>query len=169
LNGAKKKGMSNWKTWPPEFTYSQKARFPGDFPNLKPQDCENGISAATDSYNCIAWAAFDHTQWWEPDTTLQYYWPDHLARGDYSLNAYVAAFRAHGFEICGDDSREIGFEKIAIYTLRNEPQHAARQVDDSWTSKLGPFEDIQHADLDCLSGPFYGTPNVYMKRPIKTS
>ncbi len=158
--------MSKWSAWPPDFTYSQKTRFPRDFPRLQPQDCENGISPATDSYNCIAWAALDDTQWWEPDTSLQYYWPDNLARGDYSRDAYIAAFRAHGFEVCGDGSRESGFEKIVIYTLQNEPTHAARQTNDSWTSKLGPYEDIQHANLDCLKGPLYGAPDVYMKRKV---
>jgi len=158
--------MSKWSEWPPEFTYSQKKRFPRDFPHLQPQHCENGISSATDSYNCIAWAALDDTQWWEPDTALQYYWPEGLTRGDYSRDAYIAAFLAHGFDVCADGSREIGFEKIVICTLRDEPTHAARRLDDNWTSKLGPYEDIQHVDVDCLNGPLYGAPEVYMKRKV---
>lgn len=166
MPGAKQKGMSKWSAWPAEFTYSQKARFVGDFPNLRPQDCENGVSAASDSYNCIAWAALDDTQWWEPDQSLQYYWPDNLPRGDYSRDAYIAAFRAHGFEVCIDGASESGFVKIVIFTLRNEPTHAARLLENSWTSKLGPFEDIQHINPHCLRGPLYGGPDVYMKRPV---
>lgn len=155
--------MSSWSEWPSEFTYSQKPRFQGDFPHLRPQDCENGISPDTDSYNCIAWAALDNTQWWEPDP--DYYWPEG-APMEYTIQAYVEAFRINGFTECTEGSLEEGIEKIALFRIKDWPTHAARQLaSGSWVSKLGPYEDIQHTNLECLNGPLYGQDVIYMSRP----
>jgi hypothetical protein len=155
--------MSSWSAWPPEFTYSQKPRFVLDFPHLRPQDCENGISPESDSYNCIAWAARGDTQWWEPEG---YYWPEGVPR-EYTFDAYIQAFCTRGFQECSSGSLEEGIEKIALFALARlpYPTHAARQLaSGSWVSKLGPYEDIQHIDLSCLRGPLYGEPVRFMCR-----
>lgn len=156
--------MFKWSKWPPEFTLSTTRDFSQDFPQLRPHLCEDDVSPATRSYNCIAWAASDTSAWWEPDIFFQYFWPDGVKR-DYTRDAYIAAFRTVGFEVCNDGSHEPGMEKIVIYTLNGEPKHAARRLQNgNWTSKLGDFEDIQHTNLDCLGGPLYGTAHTYMKR-----
>lgn len=49
-----------------------------------------------------------------------------------------------------------------------EAQHAARQLPTgAWTSKIGNLEDIEHAELDALAGPLYGSPAVVLSRPIQ--
>ena len=77
------------------------------------------------------------------------------------LRWYVAAFRTVNFEVCADASVEAGVEKIAIYTLSGLPKHAVRQLPNgNWASKLGAYEDIQHINLQCVSGP------LCMERPV---
>lgn len=156
--------MYKWSKWPPEFTLSATADFGQDFPHLSPHLCEDAVSSATTLYNCIAWAANDVTNWWEPDPLEQYHWPDGVAR-QYTRDAYIAAFRTAGFEVCESGTPEPNMEKLVIYTLLGDPTHAARLLPNgNWTSKLGAYEDIQHTNLDCLGGPLYGRPHVFMKR-----
>jgi len=115
-------------------------------------------------YNCIAWAALDAGRWWEPGEDG--YWPEGIAR-DHTLIAFIEAYGTLGFEIGADGALEPGFEKIAIYTDRDGPQHAARQLPDgTWTSKLGPWEDIAHVSADALEGALYGTVVRYLRRPV---
>ena len=164
-NGEKKRDMFEWANWPLEFTLSADPSFQHDFPNMRPHLCVGEVSAATKQYNCIAWAALDDSSRWEPDPFFQYYWPDGVAR-EYTRAAYIEAYRTVGFEVCVDGTPEPGMDKIVLYTSMGEPRHAARRLPDgNWTSKLGDFEDIQHTTLDCLSGPLYGMPTTYMKRP----
>lgn len=45
--------------------------------------------------------------------------------------------------------------------------HAARQLPDgSWTSKLGPDEDILHRTPQALVGDLYGQVQAIMKRTL---
>lgn len=156
--------MSTWTNWPASFTLSFEQGFARDFPNLLPSSCEGPVSIATRSYNCFAWAASIITDRWEPDPLDQYYWPDNVPR-DYSLSAFIEAYRTVGFELCSDASLEPGFEKIAIYTVMGQPQHAARQLENGhWSTKFGDFEDVVHVDLECLIGPVYGRAEKYMRR-----
>jgi hypothetical protein len=156
--------MSNWINWPPEFTLSQDSEFPTDFPKLHPRRCMGDVSPATEDYNCFAWAAVVNDARWEPDPNGDFYWPDDVPR-EYTLAAFIEAYRTIGFELCHDGSNEIGFEKIAIYTDLGEPTHAARQLENgTWTTKFGHCEDIVHIGVDCLEGPLYGNLAVYMKR-----
>jgi hypothetical protein len=158
--------MYKWSKWPPEFTLSAEPSFPVDFPNLHPHLCEDDLSSATGSYNCIAWAAAESTARWDPDPWFQDYWPDGVPRVN-TIAAVIAAYRTVGFEVCNTAAPEVGMEKIAIYTLAGDPTHAARLLPNgNWTSKLGDFEDIQHVNLYCLQGPLYGIPHTYMKRPV---
>lgn len=121
-------------------------------------------SECTDDYNCFAYAAGELDRWWG-DMPLQY-WPEGVPRIFTTANV-VAAYRKHGFEICGDDSQEAGFEKIAIYHDRNGmAQHAARlHSNGAWGSKLGNWQDIEHDRLERLASRSYGRQWVFMKRP----
>lgn len=83
-----------------------------------------------------------------------------------SIEAFVRAFETRGYMVCDDASPETRFEKVAIYALRGDPTHAARQLSDGrWTSKLGIYgDDIEHETLEALEGGTYGTVAVVMKR-----
>jgi hypothetical protein len=136
------------------------------FPGLATSRYE--ITSPNDKkYNCIAWAAGDDRNWWEPDALNYCYWPKNISR-EYTLGAYIDAYGTIGYTRCGNGALEQGFEKIAIYVgASGLPSHAARQkVDGSWTSKIGQAVDISHETLDCLSGVEYGAIVAYLKRPI---
>ena len=134
------------------------------FPRLRGADYKVTSPAQAD-YNCIAWAAGDDSRWWEPDSLSQYYWPEGVPR-QYTVMAYREAFEALGFEVCQDANLEPETEKVALFAGRDgSPTHAARQLEDgTWTSKLGQLEDIQHQQLDHVSGGDYGEPVLVLKR-----
>lgn len=124
-------------------------------------------SPPDENYNCVAWAAGSIETWWEPDPTGLYHWPPGVAR-ELSIDAYIQAFRSLGYEPCSDMKLESGFEKVAIYAKGARPAHAARQLENGrWTSKLGEFEDIEHA-LEGLVGDQYGDVVRILRRPAKT-
>jgi hypothetical protein len=136
-----------------------------DFPDLQ-EEHHKVTSPATREYNCIAWAAGDTENWWWPDAMGTAYWPLNVPR-EVTILAFQLAYGTLGFTPCNDSSLEIGFEKIALYALAGEPTHATRQLANGhWTSKLGDFEDIEHATIECLHGPCYGTVIIYMRRPL---
>jgi len=142
------------------------------FPNLKP-DSWSETSKDSDYYNCIAWAAGDTTRKWWPDHFRQDYWPKEAPR-TVAIDSFVKAFEDRGYSICPDDTLEIGFEKVAIYAAQGRigyvPKHAAWQLDDgTWSSKLGPFKDINHKTLQCLSSKLYGEPVKFLKRRRKSA
>ncbi len=121
-------------------------------------------SQPTFDYNCIAYAAGDDTQRWDPGFG---YWPDGLPRNNKKLTL-IKLFRGLGFGACKDGSIEDGFEKIVIYTKNGAGTHASKQLlDGYWSSKLGDLDDIKHT-LDGLIGDQYGSPSVFMRRAVKT-
>lgn len=122
-------------------------------------------SEATESYNCIAWAAGEMTRKWDPSFSDGRFWPPGLCR-DFDLGCFIEMYQAQGGYLpCDNGSSEEGFEKIALYVGDdNEVKHAARQLPSGkWTSKLGDFEDIEH-DLEALEGGGYGTVKQILKR-----
>ena len=123
------------------------------------------VTSPTDSlYNCSAWAAGDTARWWEP--AEDGYWPEGVIR-EVSLSAFLQAYSTLGFAPCADGDFQQGFEKIAIYSNAHGPQHAARQLSDgSWTSKLGPHEDIAHSKHRAVEGDVYGSVVQFLKRAV---
>ena len=134
------------------------------FPALAHSPYEVTSPAEVD-YNCVAWAMGNDSRWWWPDDFNQYFWPAEAPRRA-TLQAFVQTFTRLGFELCADGSAEPGWEKIAIYAKDDgTPTHVARQLPNgSWTSKLGQLEDIEHQDLDQLSGTHYGRPVRFLRR-----
>lgn len=132
------------------------------FPHLTDGDFEE-TSAPDEQYNCLAWAAGIQDEWWEP--SIDGVWPDDLPQED-TVECLVKVYERHGFTECADSSFEPGIEKIAIYGNGDGYEHAARQMDGKWTSKMGAGIDILHKDLDCLAGDFYGSVKRYMARPL---
>lgn len=140
-----------------------------DFPNLAGSGY--AITSPKDrEYNCIAWAAQDSSNWWEPDPFDLYYWPIGIER-EYTLAAYEQVFVSLGYYPCKELEFEPGFEKIAIYVdSGGTPTHVARQTESGWwTSKLGGSEDIEHQSVEGLENSPYGTVVKVLKRPHRAS
>jgi hypothetical protein len=140
---------------------------PRDFPDLT--ESEYTVkSRRTARFNCIAWAADDSSRYWWPDPQYQVFWPS-SAPHEETLIAFQMAYASIGYVPCDDGTLEDGFEKIAIFMDADGPTHAAWQKPDgSWSSKMGPLEDIVHQRLDRMAGPrgrAYGKPETYMRRP----
>jgi hypothetical protein len=141
---------------------------PTEFPRLVSSDFEI-TSPPTQNYNCLGWAAGE-MDWWEPDPDNTYYWPPGAPR-EYTMAAFIAAYRSIGYQPCGTALLEVGSEKLALYADSDgAPTHAARQLPcGQWTSKLGPYEDIEHLTLECLNGDLYGQPVFYLIRRLQQS
>lgn len=134
------------------------------YPNLATTDY-NVTSPKSQEYNCFAWAAGDQERWWQPTPEDQFYWVEGVTMEE-TLAAYIQAYATLGYQICKDDSLEIGYTKIVLY-ISDEglPTHAARQLASGmWTSKIGALEDIQHK-LEGLTGERYGKVGQVLKRP----
>jgi hypothetical protein len=110
-------------------------------------------------YNCIAWAMGENNRWWWPNM----FWPDGNPR-EAKIWAFEKTFISLGFEPCKDGKLKKGYEKIALYAIGDEPTHMARQlITGKWTSKLGPYLDIEHEVKD-LEGPQYGKVVMFFYR-----
>jgi hypothetical protein len=140
----------------------------GDLDAQLPHLVDDGMrrtSPATRLYNCIAWAADDDRRWWWP--AADGYWPLGAPRV-VSLAAFVSAYGTLGYVPCADSSWELGYEKVAIYCASGEPTHAAKQLDTGlWTSKLGPYWDVEHCTPGGVEGPLYGRVAQLLRRPIR--
>jgi hypothetical protein len=135
------------------------------FPNLKNYQI---TSPADYRYNCIAWAADDTKNWWQPSDAPYFFW----LRDDRSdsLENFVKTFNILGYKEETDSALEPKFEKIALYTDADGlPSHATRQNENGlWTSKLGEAEDIEHDTPEALEGEAYGAVKIILKRPRTT-
>ena len=85
------------------------------FPALK-SDGYKKTSDATTQYNCVAWAADDIQNWWDPDEFGIFYWPPD-APCEWTVNGLTAAFGTLGYKKCDNGDLEQRFEKIAIYAM----------------------------------------------------
>lgn len=94
-----------------------------DFPRLTPEN-HRVTSPPAIEYNCIAWAAGDTENWWQPGV----YWPVESPAPGYGIAALEETFKALGFEPCDDDRPEPGSEKVALYGDELLYTHAARQI-----------------------------------------
>ena len=135
-----------------------------NFPRLA-ADGYRLTSDPSEEQNCIGHAADRPGEWWDPaEDTI---WPDGVPR-DYNVDSLVAVFLTLGYTLCDSGTHEVGYEKVAIYSDDDEYTHAARQLaDGSWTSKLGPDDDIVHPTPESLAGGTYGNVVRMLKRPIR--
>jgi hypothetical protein len=129
---------------------------------------------ASRQYNCIAWAAGNDTHWWWPDPMGVGRWPANVPRV-VTMDAFVKAYETLGYQLCYDNSLEVGLEKVAIFGKTNPadgsvfPTHAALQLESGeWTSKLGPLEDVRHKTVEAADGPLYGRAHYYLSRPRRS-
>lgn len=120
-------------------------------------------SKATETYNCIAWAAEDDTQPWWPSQDA--FWPPGVPINT-TVAAFIQAFGTLGYFPCSDGSLENGYIKVVLYALGADVKHAARQLPSGlWASKLGKAEDIEHDTPESLTGPVYGQVVQFLCRP----
>jgi len=135
-----------------------------DFPRLTTVN-HRDTSPPTVDYNCIAWAAEDTENWWQPGMVwIPADWP----ADDFGLGALEAVFRSLGYADCGQDAGlESGSQKVALYGSGFVYTHAARQLPSGkWTSKLGKGEDIEHSTPEDVGGGLYGEVVQLMKRAV---
>ena len=138
-------------------------KFFEDFPRLKgrPRDFRE-TSKATPRYNCIAWAMGDDSRCWWP--SRGFYWPPNC-RPKTTINEFKKAFATRQYKPCENGELEEGYEKIALYALKQRPTHAARQLKNGrWTSKLGGNVDIEHGRPEDLEEGVYGKVVCYFRR-----
>lgn len=142
-------------------TGSDLKRLQRNFPAVTKKNLR-ATSAATFSYNCIAWAVGDSSRCWWPFPP--YYWPDGLPRNT-TVAAFVSLFESHGYMRCDSPALVQGIQKVAIFALGGAVTHAARQLQQTgeWTSKLGKQIDVAHS-LQALEGPTYGAVVEIMER-----
>ncbi len=141
------------------------------WPNLTENNA-TVISCDDALYNCAAFIVGDKTQrWWPVETEVAeigvqgYYWPPCFPCEESVKNIIATLRGVLGFERCADGTLESGYEKIAIYGVKDEPRHLAKQLPNGkWASKLGELEDIEHDTLDALNGWFYGTAIAFLRR-----
>ena len=124
-------------------------------------------SPETWDYNCIAWAFGDDTRWYWPTDHPSFYWPPNIRR-QHDLQSFVELYQLVSYQICADPSVEIGLEKIAIFAFPNgEPTHAAKQLSSGrWSSKMGPWHDVEHTLNSLNNSAEYGNAVIIMSRPI---
>lgn len=119
--------------------------------------------------NCISFAAGDPLRKWDPGMLPSpgYYWPPEALQDDNDdVVALKRAFSAIGYEECENGELEIGFQKVALYALKEDDWlHASLQEPNGeWSSKLGSGYDIRHKTPECVCGPTYGNVVGFMKR-----
>lgn len=138
------------------------------FPQLRRED--HHITSEEDGYyNCVSWAIGDGIKdvRYDPLDPMGV-WPESLPRNTL-LQTFVRLYvEFNGFETCDSGVFEPGFVKVALYSdSSNEFTHVARQLDSGlWTSKLGDWEDIEHADPECLQLGLYGRVRVFLRRKV---
>ena len=135
------------------------------WPNLSKEHFEF-TSLKTISYNCLAWATGNNRNWMDMYVFQARYDLD-MDTLDHSAEGYASFLQQHfGFERCDNGDFEKGMEKIALFEDNNkEWSHASRLLENGkWTSKMGRWEDIEHASLEVLQGKFYGQLKIFMKR-----
>jgi hypothetical protein len=133
------------------------------FPNL---DADGGVVThpADPAYNCVAWVVgVTDTAWWPNDPDA--YWPPSVPN-ELTVDAVVAALGTVGYVLCADGAHEPGFEKAAVYARNGVPTHAARQLADGRSSKLGRDYTVSHATPGGVEGVVYGSVVVYLRRPV---
>ncbi|MEX0613173.1 MAG: hypothetical protein WD229_13720 [Pirellulales bacterium] len=135
--------------------------------DLFPELSKEGYTITSDpdpGYNCIAWAAGFNDRFMDPADG--YDWPSDLPK-NHELDTLVMLYEGLGYDLCDDGNFEPEYEKVAIYGIGGEYEHATRQLaNGAWTSKLGLDDDIEHPRAESLAGDHYGPVVHYLKRRV---
>ena len=124
-------------------------------------------SEESEVYNCFAWALGQTCYFLDPMPSPGKFWPKGISRGG-TLNDFREIYAYAGYVPCATPDLEPGYEKVALYLdADGDPMHAARQLaNGKWTSKLGDFEDIEHATLDAVECDAYGVAKYFLRRAL---
>lgn len=133
-----------------------------DFPLLIGKQYE--LSDENFTYNCLAYALGDESNWWEPPKQSGQYWPPGYP-DDTTLPTVEAIIRCHGFTVQVDIAITPETDAIAIYGAGNEWTHFAKCVNGRWCSKLGDGHDVVDIRLEDLEGAIYGKVMKILCRP----
>lgn len=136
------------------------------FPRLKEDENFKITSPYNPCYNCISWSLKESNIWTWPNTPEErdrfMTWDNNL-RYDEEIETFIEYFKAQGYKICKANDLTDG--AVALYSIGNSCKHAARMLHNGlWTSKLGPWHDIQHSTPQSLEGDMYGKVYCYMKK-----
>ena len=140
--------------------------FQKKWPKLRPDNYKEA-SHASPRYNCLAFVNGDERHKWEFGRHGgRFSWPEGVPD---SLEGWTEIFVRQGYAVTdvADKDVEPGYEKIAIYEELEGYYHVAMSDGRSWKSKLGNYQDIEHATLDLLEGfeqAEYGKIVVILKR-----
>lgn len=141
------------------------------FPSLLQDPAFRITSPDTRDYNCIAWALGYKNKWiWPMEKALRE--EDMLWSNDIEISerteVFLQFFLSHGYRLRDNDDNDDnvnGCDIIALYELDGKVTHAARQLKNGlWTSKLGPWHDIQHSTPHSLEGDIYGKVKYILKK-----
>ena len=133
------------------------------FPNLRHEGF-TVVDPPSDTYNCIAYAAGDTSQWWAYISDS--YWPPCATRSEL-IASLLEVFAGLGYEQCDDSRIEDGYQKVALYETQGVWTHAAVQMPSGvWRSKMGEGPVIEHRSAESLSGGPYGDVHCFMRRPL---
>jgi hypothetical protein len=117
-----------------------------------------------DDFNCFSFAIDVYNEWSRANCKLWHNPNDRYA----TVKNYIEFYSTYNYKICENDSYELDYEKIAIYSNNNFVTHACKQFGDMWRSKLGSNVIIEHK-LEWLSGTDsenYGEIAAIMKRKL---
>ena len=155
-NGAETGGSSRLRNRTP-------AEIQARFPRLNSGNYRE-TSHATDRYNCMAFANYDERRWWEPLFGGRFYWPPNVGSA-FTLDTSSRIFLQNGYVPTDSSDVEPGFEKVALYEDHYKDIHVAISDGNTWKSKLGAWQDIEHLSLDLLEGDNqYGSVRMILQR-----
>lgn len=137
------------------------------FPLLSHDPAFKITSPDTRNYNCIAWALGYNNKWVWPIGKVQreedMLWSNDIEISE-ETDTFLKFFQTKGYEVCTDNN-EPECDAIALYELDGKVTHAARRLRNGlWTSKLGPWHDIQHSTPYSLEGDIYGKVKYILKK-----
>lgn len=138
----------------------------GWFPKLKDDKNFKITSPYNPDYNCISWALGNSDLWTWPNTPDErdecMTWENRLGYSE-NIKTFIEYFETQGYKICNAEEQAEG--TVVLYAVGNDCKHAARKLSNGfWTSKLGPWHDIQHSSPQSLEGELYGKVFCYMKK-----
>lgn len=146
-----------------------------NFPGLRTDSDADVLKPESERYNCIMYViGGKYPNIWpmkerpitRNDVNELVFWPTDLSAEE-TLDNFLKFFEKFKYELCGDDSYEDGYRKIAIFCQKDSDvvTHAALMYDKVfWTSKMGHGALIKHK-LYSLDGGAYGRVRCFMKRP----
>lgn len=138
----------------------------GWFPKLQKDSDFKITSPYNPDYNCISWALGKSNIWTWPNTPDErdelMTWDNNLGHNE-DIDTFIEFFETQGYRRC--NMEEQTEDTVALYAKGKDCKHAARRLANGlWTSKLGPWHDIQHSTPQFLEGDMYGTVYCYMKK-----